>query len=111
MTATCIQYLKPGTRFRLACEPTLTGTLVSRSDCSATVRLHGEVREVVIDETNGETRRFRASPTRTTNWALATLVEPILTPEDDQSSNHEEYAMSTKTATKKTTTKPPTDGG
>jgi hypothetical protein len=33
------------------------------------------------------------------------LVEPILYPEDDQSSNHEENAMSTKTATKKTGTK------
>jgi hypothetical protein len=114
MTATCIQYLKPGTRFRLACEPTLIGTLVSRSDCSATVRLHGDVREVVIDEINGETRRFRASPSRTTTWALATLVEPILTPEDDQSSSHQEFDMSTKAATKKTGTKkaskPPAKG-
>ena len=52
-------------------------------------------------------RRFRATPSRTTTWALATLVELILNPEDDQSSNHEENAMSTMTATKKTGTKKP----
>ncbi len=102
---TCIQCLKPGTEFRLACEPNLVGTLVTRSDCSATVRMQGAVRDVVIEETTGETRRFRATPSRTTTWALATLVEPILSPKDDQSSNHEEFAMSTKTATKKTGTK------
>jgi HB1, ASXL, restriction endonuclease HTH domain len=102
---TCIQYLPIGTRFRLACEPHVTGTLTGLSDCSAAVRLHGAARDVVIEETTGETRRFRATPSRTTTWALATLVEPILYPEDDQSSNHEENAMSTKTATKKTGTK------
>jgi hypothetical protein len=102
---TCIQYLNPGTKFRLACEPNLTGTLVTVSDCSATVRLHGAVRDVVIEETTGEKRRFRATPSRTTTWALATLVEPILYPEDEQSSNHEEFDMSSKTVTKKTGTK------
>jgi hypothetical protein len=101
---TCIQYLPIGTRFRLACDPAVTGTLTNLSDCSASVKLHGAAREVVIEETTGETRRFRATPSRTTTWALATLVEPILYPEDDQSSNHEEFAMSTKTATKKTGT-------
>jgi hypothetical protein len=102
---TCIQYLPPGTKFRLACEPNLIGTLVTVSDCSVTVRLHGVTRDVVIEEATGETRRFRATPSRTATWALATLVEPILYPEDDQSSNHEEFDMSTKTATKKTGTK------
>jgi hypothetical protein len=102
---TCIQYLPIGTRFRLACDPQIQGTVVSVSDCSATVKLHGATREVVIEETTGETRRFRATPSRTTTWALATLVEPILYPEDDQSFNHEEFDMSTKTATKKSGTK------
>jgi hypothetical protein len=101
----CIQYLTIGTRFRLACDPHVTGTLTGLSDCSAAVRLHGATREIVIEETTGEKRRFRATTSRTTTWALATLVEPILNPEDDQSSNHEENAMSTKTATKKTGTK------
>jgi hypothetical protein len=102
---TCIQYLPTGTRFRLACDPQIQGTVMGVSDCSATVKLHGAAREVVIEETTGETRRFRATPSRTTTWALATLVEPILYPEDDQSSNHEEFDMSTKTATKKSGTK------
>jgi hypothetical protein len=102
---TCIQYLPIGTRFRLTCDRHVTGTLTGLSDCSASVRLHGATRDVVIEETTGETRRFRTTPSRTTTWALATLVEPILSPEDDQSSNHEEFVMSTKTATKKTGTK------
>jgi hypothetical protein len=102
---TCIQYLKPGTKFRLACEPNLTGTLVTCTGCSATVRLHGAVREVEFDDHDGQPRHFRAASARTTTWALATLVEPILNPEDDQFSNHEEFAMSTKIATKKAGTK------
>jgi hypothetical protein len=102
---TCIQYLPIGTRFRLGCDPRIQGTVMGVSDCSATVKLHGAARDVVIEETTGETRRFRATPSRTTTWALATLVEPMLYPEDDQSSNHEEFDMSTKTATKKTGTK------
>jgi len=105
MTAICIQYLKPGTKFRLACEPNLTGTLVTCTGCSATVRLHGGMRDVEFEDHDGQPRRFRAASGRTTTWALATLVEPILYPEDDQSSNHEEFDMSTKTATKKTGTK------
>jgi hypothetical protein len=102
---TCIQYLSVGTRFRLACDPQMQGTVVGVSDCSATVKLHGAARDVVIEEATGETRRFRATPSRTTTWALATLVEPILNPEDELSSNHEENAMSTKSATKKSGTK------
>src|SRR5688572_28453409 len=105
MTAICIQYLKPGTRFRLACEPNLTGTLVTCTGCSATVRLHGAVRDVEFDDHDGQPRHFRAASGRTTTWALATLVEPIPNPEDNQSSNHEEFDMSTMTATKKAGTK------
>jgi hypothetical protein len=106
MTATCIQYLKPGTKFRLTCEPNLTGTLVTCTGCSATVRLHGAVRDVEFEDHDGQPRRFRAESGRTTTWALATLVEPIFTPEPAAAgSNHEESDMSTKTATKKTGTK------
>jgi HB1/ASXL restriction endonuclease-like protein with HTH domain len=103
---TCIQYLPIGTRFRLSCDPSVTGTLVSCTGCSASVKLHGASRDVIIEETNGETRRFRATPSRTTTWALATLVEPILTPESASAdSNLKEFEMSTKTATKKMGTK------
>jgi hypothetical protein len=102
----CIQYLPPGTRFRLACEPSLTGTLVMCSDCSATVRLHGGVRDVEFEDHDGQLRHFRAASARTTTWALATLVEPIFTPEPASAgSNDEEFDMSTKTAPKKTSTK------
>ena len=79
MNRTCIQYLRPGTKFRLACEPDVTGTLVTCSDCSATVRLHGEVRDVEFRDHSGHHRHFKATCSRTTTWTLATLVEPILT--------------------------------
>ena len=102
---TCIQYLPIGTRFRLACDPHVTGTLSGLSDCSAAVRLHGVTRDVEFEDHDGKPRRFRAASGRTTTWALATLVEPILYPEDDQSSHHEENAMNSKSATKKTGTK------
>jgi hypothetical protein len=85
---TCIQYLKPGTRFRLSCDPAVTGTFIDSSGSSATVRLDGGLRE-----------------TKTTTWALATLVEPVSNPEGDAPSNHEEFDMATKTATKKVGTK------
>src|SRR5688572_19317940 len=88
MSATCIQYLKPGSRFRLACDPAVTGTFIDGSGCSATVRLDGGVRA-----------------TKTTTWALATLVEPISNPEGPAPSQNEEFDMSTKTATKKAGTK------
>jgi HB1, ASXL, restriction endonuclease HTH domain len=104
---TCIQYLNPGTKLRLACDRSVTGTLVGCTGCSASVKLHAGACDVIIEETNGETRRFRATPSRTTTWALATLVEPIFTPEPVMGSNPEEIDMSTKTATKKTGTKKP----
>jgi hypothetical protein len=78
MNGTFIQHLAPGTKFRLACEPEVTGTLVTCSECSATVRLHGQVREVEFDDHRGQHRRFRAICSRTTTWTLATLVEPII---------------------------------
>lgn len=98
MTATCIQYLPIGTRFRLACDPQVTGTLTGLSDCSAAVRLHGAIRDVQFENEDGTTRRFRAATGRTTTWALATLVEPVspaLSPKD------EEFCTMPKSATKK----------
>jgi hypothetical protein len=102
---TCIQFLKPGTRIRLSCEPAVTGTFLDSSGCSATVRLDGGVRDVEFAEHNGEARHLRASRTRTTTWALATLVEPISNPEGHAPSQNEEFDMATKTATKKASTK------
>jgi hypothetical protein len=102
---TRIQYLKPGTRFCLSCDPAVTGTFVDSSGCSATVRLDGGVRDTEFADHNGEARHFRASRTKTTTWALATLVEPTSNPEGDAPSQNEESDMATKTATKKAGTK------
>ena len=96
-----IRYLAPGTRFRLAGMPEITGELLSCSDCSAKVRLDGGVREVETENEDGTVRRFRAQRATTTTWAPATVVEPIFTPEDETSSNPVEIDM----ATKKTKTK------
>ena len=92
-----LERLKPGTRFRLAGMPEVTGELISVSDCSATVRLDGGIREVEFENPDGTTRRFRASRVTTTTWAPATVVEPIFSPEDQPSSNDEEFDMATKT--------------
>ena len=107
MNAICIQYLTPGQRFRLACDPAITGTFLDCTGCSAKVQIDGGVRDIEFEDHNGEARHFRASRTKTTTWALATLVEPIPN-EDDQSSQNEEIDMSPKAATKKTATKKPT---
>ena len=98
---TYLDRLKPGTRFRLAGMPQVTGELISVSDCSATVRLDGGTREVEFENDDGTTRRFRASRVTTTTWAPATVVEPIFTPEDQPSSNNEEFDMATKKTSKK----------
>ena len=98
---TYLDRLKPGTRFRLAGMPQVTGELVSCGDCSATVRIDGGTREVEFENEDGTTRRFRASRVTTTTWAPATVVEPIFTPEDESSSNDEEIDMATKKTSKK----------
>jgi HB1, ASXL, restriction endonuclease HTH domain len=97
---TDLQRLKPGMRFRLVGMPEITGELLSCSDCSAVVRLDGGTREVEIENDDGTTRRFRARRVTTTTWASATVVEPIFTPEDNASSQHEEIEMATKKTTK-----------
>jgi hypothetical protein len=98
---TYLQSLKPGTRFRVADMPEVTGTLMGVSDCSATVRIDGKAREVEIACAGGTTRRFTAHRATTTTWAPATVVEPIFMPEDDPSSQHEELHMATKKKTRK----------
>ena len=104
---TYLDRLKPGTRFRLAGMPEVTGTLIDCTDCSATVRIDSGTREVEFENEDGTTRRFRASRTHTTTWAPATVVEPIFTPEDDSSSQNEEFEMATKTSKKAPKAKAP----
>ena len=104
---TYLDRLKSGTRFRLAGMPEVTGTLIDCTDCSATVRIDGGTREVEIENQDGTTRRFRASRITTTTWAPATVVEPIFTPEDEPSSQNEEFEMATKTSKKAPKAKAP----
>src|SRR5688500_5702673 len=89
MNAICIQYLTPGRRFRLACDPAITGTFLDCTGCSAKVQIDGGVRDIEFEDHNGEARHFRASRTKTTTWALATLVEPI--PNEDPRPGDETY--------------------
>ena len=98
---TYLERLKPGARFRLADMPEVTGTLIDCTDCSATVRIDGGKREVEFENQDGTKRRFSATRATTTTWAPATVVEPIFTPEDQPSSNDEEFDMATKTKTSK----------
>lgn len=76
--------LKPGTRFRLVGMPEITGELLDCSECSAKVRIDGGVRDVQFEDDSGQTRHFRARRMTTTTWAPATVVEPILTPTENE---------------------------
>jgi len=102
---TFLQHLKSGTRFRLLGMAEVTGELLSCSDCSAVVRIDGGTREVEFENDDGTTRRFRARRATTTTWASATVVEPIVIPEDNASSPSEEFDMARKKATKAKTPK------
>jgi len=104
MIAICIQYLKPGQRFRLACDPTIVGTFVECTGCSAKVNLDRGVRDVEFEDHNGHARHFRATRSKATTWALATLVEPLFdVPEGATRQTLEDSEMATKTKTKKST--------
>jgi hypothetical protein len=112
----CLELLKPGQRFRLACDPAVRGTFVECTGASAKVQIDGGTRDVVIEEKNGETRSFRAHRTKTTTWSPGTMVERIQTPVADpapapteaRAQPPQEVDVSkTKHRTKKTTRKPP----
>jgi len=75
-----LENLEPGTRFRVADIPELTGTLISSTPCSATVQIDGGMTDVAFENHDGTVRRFRANRTTRTTWAPTTLVEPITTP-------------------------------
>lgn len=89
--------LKPGTRFRLVGMPEITGELLDCSECSAKVRIDGGEREVTFEDTDGQTRHFRARRMTTTTWAPSTVVEPISTTPETEDTN---MARSKKTTTK-----------
>ncbi len=98
-----LSHLKPGTRFRLAEMPEVTGTLVKASDSRAVVRLDRPEREIEFIDHAGETRQFKSRAAHVTSWASTTLVEVIgfQTPsdeEDDMSKSTTKKAGKSKTA-------------
>ena len=100
-------YLRPGTKFRLAEMPEVTGTLIKATVSRAVVRLDRPAHEVEFTDPDGNTRRFTANRVHVTSWAAQTLVRPV----GFEPLNPEEIDMSKKTTkTKKSTktTKPQT---
>jgi HB1, ASXL, restriction endonuclease HTH domain len=72
-----LQRLRPGTRFRLAEMPEITGVLVTASEWRAVVRLDRPERDVEIVDHEGQPRQFRSRGTHVTSWAPTTVVEPV----------------------------------
>jgi len=91
-----VSKLSPGTCFRLAEMPEVTGTLVKVSEARAVVRLDRPEREVEFVDQNGEPRQFRCRGSQLTSWAPTTVVEPV----GFETLNDEENDMS-KTKAKK----------
>ncbi|MBI3861030.1 MAG: winged helix-turn-helix domain-containing protein, partial [Planctomycetia bacterium] len=95
-----LQWLRPGTRFRLAEMPEVTGVLLKANECRALVRLDRPEQDVECTDQEGQPRRFPCRGTHVTSWAPTTVVEPVSFETHFQD---EENDMS-KTATKKTKT-------
>lgn len=77
MNTTSLQFLQPGQRFTLACDPDVKGIMLRKSDCSVTVKVTGGIQDVEFeDPRTGEKRTFRAERGRTTNWSTNTQVIP-----------------------------------
>src|SRR5580765_1382338 len=91
-----LQRLRPGTRFRLAEMPEITGVLVKANECRAVVRLDRPERDVEFTHQEGQPRHFKSRGTHVTSWAPTTVVEPV----GFETLDDEENDMS-KTATKK----------
>lgn len=68
--------LRPGTWFRLAEMPEVTGTLLRASECRAVVRLDQPEKQVTFTADEGEVRQFRCRGSYVTSWAPTTVVEP-----------------------------------
>ena len=72
-----LQWLPPGTRFRLVGMPEVTGVLVKANECRAVVRLDKPERDVEFEDAEGNTRHFKTRGGQTTSWAPTTSVEAI----------------------------------
>ncbi|MBI3866804.1 MAG: winged helix-turn-helix domain-containing protein [Planctomycetia bacterium] len=72
-----LQWLRPGTRFRLAEMPEVTGILLKANECRALVRLDRPEQDVEFADQEGQPRRFQCRGTHVTSWAPTTVVEPV----------------------------------
>ena len=72
-----LQRLRPGTRFRLAEMPEITGVLIKANECRAVVRLDRPERDVEFTDQEGQPRRFQSRGAHVTSWAPTTVVEPV----------------------------------
>ena len=59
--------LKPGTKFKVAEAPELTGTLIKATVSRAVVRLDAPQEDVEFVDAEGETRRFTSRRARVTS--------------------------------------------
>src|SRR5450631_1811387 len=98
-----LQRLRPGTRFRLAEMPEITGVLLKANECRAVVRLDRPERDVEFVDQEGHPRRFQCRGTHVTSWAPTTVVVPVgFEPhfQDEESDMSKSATKSKKTATK-----------
>ena len=70
-------HVRPGTRFRLAEMPEITGVLITATECRAFVRLDRPVQDVEFTDTEGNTRRFQTRRAHVTSMASVAVVEAI----------------------------------
>ncbi|HEY3966870.1 MAG TPA: hypothetical protein VGM05_20075 [Planctomycetaceae bacterium] len=104
-----LQHLRPGTRFRLAEMPEITGVLLKANECRAVVRLDRPERDVEFSYHAGQPRRFVSRGTHVTSWAPTTVVEPVGFETHFQDEENEMSKSATKTK-KATETKTPKAG-
>jgi hypothetical protein len=100
-----LQWLKPGTRFRLAEMPEVTGVLLKANECRAVVRLDRPERDVEFTDHEGQPRHFKSRGTHVTSWAPTTVVEPVgFETLDDEENDMSKTATKTKKSAKATRT-------
>ena len=97
--------LRPGTRFRLAQMPEITGILLKANECRAVVRLDRPERDVEFIDQDGQPRRFVGRGTHVTSWAPTTVVEPVGFEPHFQDEENEMSKTATKTRKETPTTR------
>ena len=94
-------HVPPGTCFRLAEMPEITGVLIKATECRAVVRLDRPVQDVEFTDNEGQTRRFQSRRAHVTSMASAALVEAIVfEPLDEEESDMSKTGTKSKKAAK-----------